>query len=148
MTIPFIVDAEDPTTQVAWPASRRSPDTLTEDVGNDGANRVHRSDEHPKNTSPVYPGKQRLSTWNLITLSISMAGAQIAWTVELGYARSCITNPNTYLSVSSYGTPFLLTLGVSEQLTSLVWLAGPISGLIAQPLIGMYDCFLRTMTMS
>ena len=36
----------------------------------------------------------------------------------------------------SYGTPFLLSLGLSEQLTSLVWLAGPISGLIAQPLIG------------
>jgi len=35
-----------------------------------------------------------------------------------------------------YGTPFLLDLGLSEQLTSLVWLAGPISGLIAQPLIG------------
>ena len=37
-----------------------------------------------------------------------------------------------------YGTPFLLTLGLSEQLTSLVWLAGPISGLIAQPLIGAF----------
>ncbi|PFH52834.1 hypothetical protein AMATHDRAFT_73959 [Amanita thiersii Skay4041] len=48
-----------------------------------------------------------------------MAGAQIAWTVELGY-----------------GTPFLLGLGLSEQLTSLVWLAGPISGLVAQPVIG------------
>jgi hypothetical protein len=35
-----------------------------------------------------------------------------------------------------YGTPFLLSLGLSEQLTSLVWLAGPISGLIAQPVIG------------
>jgi len=35
-----------------------------------------------------------------------------------------------------YGTPYLLSLGLSEQLTSLVWLAGPISGLIAQPLIG------------
>lgn len=35
-----------------------------------------------------------------------------------------------------YGTPFLLSLGISEQVTSLVWLAGPISGLIAQPLIG------------
>jgi len=32
----------------------------------------------------------------------------------------------------------LLSLGLSEQLTSLVWLAGPLSGLIAQPLIGMY----------
>ncbi|EKM80157.1 hypothetical protein AGABI1DRAFT_38124 [Agaricus bisporus var. burnettii JB137-S8] len=64
-------------------------------------------------------GKRHLSTWDLITLSISMAGAQIAWTVELGY-----------------GTPFLLNLGLSEQLTSLVWLAGPISGLVAQPVIG------------
>ena len=35
-----------------------------------------------------------------------------------------------------YGTPFLLGLGLSEHLTSLVWLAGPISGLIAQPVIG------------
>ncbi|KAJ3869435.1 major facilitator superfamily domain-containing protein [Lentinula novae-zelandiae] len=70
------------------------------------------------------PGKpkvlrKRLSTWDLITLSISMLGAQIVWTVELGY-----------------GTPFLLSLGISEQLTALVWLAGPISGLIAQPVIG------------
>lgn len=24
-----------------------------------------------------------------------------------------------------YGTPYLLSLGLSEQLTSLVWLAGP-----------------------
>lgn len=38
--------------------------------------------------------------------------------------------------VGRYGTPFLLDLGLSEQLTSLVWLAGPISGLIAQPVIG------------
>jgi solute carrier family 45 protein 1/2/4 len=30
----------------------------------------------------------------------------------------------------------LISLGLSEELTSLVWLAGPISGLVAQPLIG------------
>ncbi|WVQ74375.1 hypothetical protein IAR50_003976 [Cryptococcus sp. DSM 104548] len=64
-------------------------------------------------------GKKSLSTWGLMCLTISMGGSQIAWTVELGY-----------------GTPYLLSLGLSEQLTSLVWLAGPISGLIAQPLIG------------
>ena len=29
-----------------------------------------------------------------------------------------------------------MSLGLSKELTSLVWLAGPISGLIAQPLIG------------
>ncbi|KAG8900774.1 hypothetical protein FRB99_005764 [Tulasnella sp. 403] len=64
------------------------------------------------------PAKKKKKLWDLIALTISMAGAQVAWTVELGY-----------------GTPFLLGLGLSEQLTSLVWLAGPISGLIAQPLI-------------
>jgi solute carrier family 45 protein 1/2/4 len=37
-----------------------------------------------------------------------------------------------------WGTPFLVGLGLSETATSLVWLAGPLSGLIAQPLIGEY----------
>lgn len=41
-----------------------------------------------------------------------------------------------WYSELGYGTPYLLSLGLSEQLTSLVWLAGPISGLVAQPLIG------------
>lgn len=128
MTIAYNPDADpDPTTQIAWPASHRSRTTShsqeeTQSVeqesyqaidGNgkqaDGSDKQHASE----------PGRTRLTTWNLITLSISMAGAQIAWTVELGY-----------------GTPFLLSLGISEQVTSLVWLAGPISGLIAQPLIG------------
>ncbi|KAG8718515.1 hypothetical protein FRC08_005114 [Ceratobasidium sp. 394] len=59
------------------------------------------------------------SLMDLIALTISMAGAQVTWTVELGY-----------------GTPFLRDLGLSSTLTSLVWLAGPLSGLIAQPLIG------------
>ncbi|KAK8861283.1 hypothetical protein IAR55_002102 [Kwoniella newhampshirensis] len=67
----------------------------------------------------VDKGKDRLSTWKMMALTVSMGGSQIAWTVELGY-----------------GTPYLLSLGLSEQLTSLVWLAGPISGLVAQPLIG------------
>lgn len=59
------------------------------------------------------------SLMDLLALTISMAGAQVTWTVELGY-----------------GTPFLRDLGLSSTLTSLVWLAGPLSGLIAQPLIG------------
>ena len=42
----------------------------------------------------------------------------------------------------SYGTPFLLELGLPAQLTSLVWLAGPISGLVAQPVIGERQVFI------
>ncbi|ORX36430.1 major facilitator superfamily domain-containing protein [Kockovaella imperatae] len=78
-----------------------------------------------RTVSPTPPSRtkasprSRLSIWSMLALTVSMGGSQIAWTVELGY-----------------GTPYLLSLGLSEQLTSLVWLAGPISGLVAQPLIG------------
>lgn len=61
----------------------------------------------------------RLTRLGLIILTLSLAGAQLAWTLEL-----------------AYGTPYLLSLGLSEQSTSLVWLAGPLSGLIAQPVVG------------
>lgn len=33
-------------------------------------------------------GKRHLTTWNLFTLSLGMAGAQVAWTIELGYVPS------------------------------------------------------------
>lgn len=71
-----------------------------------------------KKSSSKRPNGHR-SVWQLIALTVSMGGSQIAWVVELGY-----------------GTPYLLSLGLSPELTSLVWLAGPISGLVAQPLIG------------
>ncbi|KAJ7638969.1 major facilitator superfamily domain-containing protein [Roridomyces roridus] len=116
--IPPVADQEDPTTQVAWPTR---PKPLATENNN---NEQHEGSDSETNVHEVArkiasSGKRRMSTWDLVTLSISMAGAQIAWTVELGY-----------------GTPFLLGLGISEQLTSLVWLAGPISGLVAQPVIG------------
>lgn len=123
MTIAYNPDADpDPTTQIAWPASHRSRTTSnsqqeTQSVEQESYQAMDGNAKQKQHASE--PGRTRLTTWNLITLSISMAGAQIAWTVELGY-----------------GTPFLLSLGISEQVTSLVWLAGPISGLIAQPLIG------------
>lgn len=36
------------------------------------------------------------------------------------------------------GTPYLLQLGLTKSKTSLVWLAGPLSGLIMQPIVGAY----------
>ncbi|EIN10403.1 MFS general substrate transporter [Punctularia strigosozonata HHB-11173 SS5] len=127
---------EDPTTQIPWPSrSRRQANGDAEDGdersrllkpavhfsdrtrGGQGSRSPSRSADG--RNSAAASGKKRLTTWNLVALSVSMLGAQIAWSVELGY-----------------GTPFLLRLGLSETMTSLVWLAGPISGLIAQPLIG------------
>jgi MFS/sugar transport protein len=60
------------------------------------------------------------STIYLIWLTLIMAGIQIAWTVELGYIN-----------------PYLLSLGLPKSTLSLIWIAGPVSGVIMQPLIGM-----------
>ena len=56
----------------------------------------------------------------MILLTISIAGLQLAWTVEL-----------------SNGTPYLLSLGISKSLMALVWIAGPLSGTLVQPYIGI-----------
>ncbi|GAA5843336.1 hypothetical protein JCM11251_007290 [Rhodosporidiobolus azoricus] len=63
--------------------------------------------------------KTSLSKAELIKMTVGIAGAQLAWTVEM-----------------AYGTPYLLSLGLSKQGTSLVWMAGPLSGLIVQPVVG------------
>ncbi|CAO3587426.1 unnamed protein product [Absidia cylindrospora] len=73
----------------------------------------------PKDGTDTLPG---LSTFQLVCLTICMAGVQFTWTVEL-----------------SYGTPYLLSLDLSKELTASVWLAGPLSGLIVQPLIGAFS---------
>ncbi|KAG0339324.1 hypothetical protein BG004_006866 [Podila humilis] len=55
-------------------------------------------------------------------------GLQFTWSVEM-----------------AYGTPFLLQLGLSKSLMSLVWLAGPLSGLVMQPVVGVLSdrCTLK-----
>ncbi|KAI9258004.1 major facilitator superfamily domain-containing protein [Phascolomyces articulosus] len=63
-----------------------------------------------------------LDLQKLLGLTICMAGVQFTWTVEL-----------------SYGTPYLLSLNLSKELTALVWIAGPLSGLLVQPLIGAFS---------
>ncbi|EGF78171.1 hypothetical protein BATDEDRAFT_1918, partial [Batrachochytrium dendrobatidis JAM81] len=58
----------------------------------------------------------------LILLTICLAGVQFTWTVEL-----------------AYGTPYLLSLGLAKSLTALVWIAGPLSGILIQPIVGVYS---------
>lgn len=79
--IPPIADSDpDPTTQIPWPAKRGQVPTqpFESSVVVDSASSVGERDGNPKTS------KRQLTNWDLITLSISMAGAQIAWTVELG----------------------------------------------------------------
>ncbi|KAG6833887.1 hypothetical protein H0H87_007898 [Tephrocybe sp. NHM501043] len=104
MISPIADSDPDPTTQIPWPSGRPRRASDVDEV----AKVATPSDEGfvrgaPESTTKkAEPGRRRLTTWDLVTLSISMAGAQIAWTVELGY-----------------GTPFLLGLGLSEHVTSL-----------------------------
>ncbi|KAK8081512.1 general alpha-glucoside permease [Apiospora saccharicola] len=68
------------------------------------------------------------SVWYMILLTISIGGLQIAWSVEL-----------------SNGSPYLLSLGLSKSLMALVWIAGPLTGTLVQPYIGMLsdNCRVR-----
>ncbi|GJJ72842.1 solute carrier family 45, member 1/2/4 [Entomortierella parvispora] len=59
-------------------------------------------------------------TIRFILLTTALMGLQFTWSVEM-----------------AYGTPFLLQLGLSKSLMSLVWLAGPLSGLVMQPVVGV-----------
>lgn len=49
-----------------------------------------------------------------------------------------------WASMMSHATPTLLSLGMSKSSLSLVFLAGPLSGIVMQPLIGKDYFFLET----
>lgn len=88
--IPNVSDSDpDPTSQIPWPAARPrqavSSEASTEVTVDELGIRTPLSDN--KKADSVN-GKRWLTTWDLITLSVSMAGAQVAWTVELGYVTS------------------------------------------------------------
>ncbi|KAF8469638.1 hypothetical protein BDZ91DRAFT_720628 [Kalaharituber pfeilii] len=52
-------------------------------------------------------------------LTISLAGVQVVWGFEMAYC-----------------SPYLLSLGLTKSIMSLVWIVGPLSGLITQPIVG------------
>ncbi|KAH9828280.1 general alpha-glucoside permease-like [Teratosphaeria destructans] len=56
----------------------------------------------------------------MILLTIAGIGLCFCWGTEMTYA-----------------SPYLLSLGLSKSKLSLVWVAGPLSGLVMQPIIGM-----------
>ncbi|GMM43900.1 hypothetical protein DAPK24_004750 [Pichia kluyveri] len=60
------------------------------------------------------------STAYVLTVTLILGALQLAWSVEF-----------------SEVTPFLLSLGLSKRILSLVWLAGPLSGSIGQPIVGL-----------
>ncbi|KAL3476110.1 hypothetical protein BJX99DRAFT_228575 [Aspergillus californicus] len=66
------------------------------------------------------PKPETKSSLYLFLLTLSIGGLQIVWSVEL-----------------SSGSPYLLSLGMSKALLAFVWIAGPITGTLVQPYIGI-----------
>ncbi|KAK4648682.1 uncharacterized protein QC761_112360 [Podospora bellae-mahoneyi] len=64
--------------------------------------------------------KGSTETMRMFLLTCVSIGITFTWGVEMTYC-----------------TPYLLSLGLSKGQTSLVWVAGPLSGLIVQPIIGV-----------
>ncbi|KAI9090088.1 major facilitator superfamily domain-containing protein [Phlyctochytrium arcticum] len=101
---------------VTMPRARRRPSQEDLDETDNAAS-------EPLDTLIADPqGKKDLSLLGLILLTISLTGVQFTWTVEL-----------------AYGTPYLVSLTLPKSLTALVWLAGPLSGLLIQPIVGVYS---------
>ncbi|KAM0260487.1 hypothetical protein ACHAQJ_002720 [Trichoderma viride] len=56
----------------------------------------------------------------MVLLTFCTIGITFTWGIEMTYC-----------------TPYLLNLGLTKSNTSLVWIAGPLSGLIVQPIVGV-----------
>ncbi|KAI4686366.1 uncharacterized protein J4E84_005643 [Alternaria hordeiaustralica] len=64
--------------------------------------------------------KGSTESMRMALLTASLIGLQFTWNVEMTYC-----------------TPYLLELGLTKSKISLVWVAGPLSGLIMQPIVGV-----------
>lgn len=60
--------------------------------------------------------------FHTIIVSSIAAGIQFGWALQL-----------------SLLTPYVQLLGIPHQWASLIWLCGPVSGMIVQPLVGYYS---------
>jgi solute carrier family 45 protein 1/2/4 len=66
------------------------------------------------------------------------------WSIEMAYGEQPLETrfPTTLSDAESFvASPYLLSLGLSKSYMALVFVAGPLSGLIVQPLIGLFDHF-------
>lgn len=67
---------------------------------------------------PLPPSK----LWKIIVVASIAAGVQFGWALQL-----------------SLLTPYVQLLGIPHRFASFIWLCGPISGMIVQPVVGYYS---------
>lgn len=84
----------DPTTQIAWPSRNGKQRGHVPEEGaaaEDGQSSTSSANGKRTRTPERErdgDGDRRMSTLDLMKLSVSMGGSQVAWTVELGYAHA------------------------------------------------------------
>jgi len=66
--------------------------------------------------------RESLSTWHIVGISCSMIGYGASFSVMFALV-----------------SPILYQLGFEQEAISFIWLAGPLSGFLVQPLIGYYS---------
>ncbi|KAL4957777.1 Sodium/hydrogen exchanger family-domain-containing protein [Aspergillus filifer] len=96
------------------------PRALDDDADVDSVTFVNDTERLTGNEDAHDRPAETKSSWYLFLLTLSIGGLQVVWSVELGS-----------------GSPYLLSLGMSKALLAFVWIAGPTTGTLVQPYIGI-----------
>ncbi|EFA84745.1 Suc1-sucrose proton symporter [Heterostelium album PN500] len=73
-----------------------------------------------QNIIPQEDTPSDIPLYKLIALTLSFLGVQFGWALQIAFS-----------------TPLFLELGVPSFAVSFIWMAGPISGLLVQPIVGV-----------
>ncbi|KAK9073130.1 hypothetical protein SSX86_007453 [Deinandra increscens subsp. villosa] len=84
-----------------------------------------KNDKHPPTSSSFhmqhhFPSERPM--WQIVIVSAIAAGVQFGWALQL-----------------SLLTPYVQLIGVPHVWSSFIWLCGPISGMVVQPVVGYYS---------
>lgn len=77
---------------------------------------------HVRPSSPSQSAPSRSTHLKLLSLTSGLVGIQFSWAVQVGYV-----------------TKALLELGLAQRFVSYAWLAGPIAGMLVQPIVGVWS---------
>ncbi|XP_071728166.1 sucrose transport protein-like [Rutidosis leptorrhynchoides] len=87
-----------------------------------GDNMVMKTDKFPLPSFQIESQSVRRPIWQVIMVAAIAAGVQFGWALQL-----------------SLLTPYVQLLGIPHAWSSFVWLCGPVSGLVVQPVVGYYS---------
>ncbi|RAL39477.1 hypothetical protein DM860_003010 [Cuscuta australis] len=91
------------------------------ETGSSSSSSNNNAKSSPFQVQQGYP-EAETPVWKIVMVAAVAAGVQFGWALQL-----------------SLLTPYVQLLGIPHKYSSFIWLCGPISGLIVQPLAGYYS---------